>query len=342
MDLVGIFLTGLITGGLTCMAVQGGLLASTIAQRHQEHLQSELATKGHALSILSFLIAKLIAYTLFGFFLGWVGSLFTFSLTAKVAMQAAAGIFMIGTALNLLNVHPIFRYFIIQPPRFLFRLVRKESKSKDIFAPALLGAFTIFIPCGTTQAMMALAIASASPWLGAAALFVFVLGTSPLFFTLGYFASKIGESFRERFTKIAALAVLTLGILSINGAVWLSGSPVTLESIWEETYCTFSICSRSVLAGSVSAPVTEATITIEGNGYSPKNFSVKAGQNVTLHLVNTTGNGCSQAFTIPSLGISKVVPLGKEDTVTFIAPEKPQEIAFMCGMGMYRGKIKVI
>ncbi len=32
-NLLAIFLTGLITGGLTCMAVQGGLLAATIAQR---------------------------------------------------------------------------------------------------------------------------------------------------------------------------------------------------------------------------------------------------------------------------------------------------------------------
>ena len=38
MDLWLIFLTGLTVGGLTCLAVQGGLLASVIAGREKERL----------------------------------------------------------------------------------------------------------------------------------------------------------------------------------------------------------------------------------------------------------------------------------------------------------------
>ena len=124
-------------------------------------------------------------------------------------MQILVGIFMLGTALNLLDVHPIFRYFVIQPPKFLTRLVRKQSKSThfakasrveaDMFAPAILGALTIFIPCGTTQAMMALAIGSGSPFLGASVLFAFVLGTSPVFFILGYFRSAFSKQSPQLF-----------------------------------------------------------------------------------------------------------------------------------------------
>jgi sulfite exporter TauE/SafE len=124
MNLWAIFLTGLITGGLTCLAVQGGLLAATIAQREEEKLK-EKAKGGNAVPILTFLVAKLVAYTLFGFLLGWFGSLFELSLSARVILQFVVGTFMLGTALNILNVHPIFRYFIIQPPRFLMRLVPK-------------------------------------------------------------------------------------------------------------------------------------------------------------------------------------------------------------------------
>src|SRR5258708_2261088 len=136
-SLIGIFLTGLFVGGLTCMAVQGGLLASTIAQREEDRLK-EKTTKGAAMPILSFVIAKLVAYTLLGFLLGWLGSAFQLSLSARTIIQFAVVIFMVGTALNILEVHPIFRYFVIQPPRFLTRLVRKQSKSKDVFAPAIL------------------------------------------------------------------------------------------------------------------------------------------------------------------------------------------------------------
>src|SRR5258708_16828049 len=69
-NLWAIFLTGLFVGGLTCMAVQGGLLAATIAQSEEERLK-EKVKKGNALPILGFLGAKLTAYTLLGFLLGW-------------------------------------------------------------------------------------------------------------------------------------------------------------------------------------------------------------------------------------------------------------------------------
>ena len=52
-NLLVIFFTGLITGGLTCLAVQGGLLASTISEREQERLQ-EGVKQGNAKPILFF------------------------------------------------------------------------------------------------------------------------------------------------------------------------------------------------------------------------------------------------------------------------------------------------
>src|SRR5579885_689203 len=171
INLFAIFTTGILAGGVTCMAVQGGLLTATLANREAEKLQ-EKANRGHALPILVFLFAKLLVYTALGIVLGWLGSLLQLSIAVQAALQFAVALFMIGTALNLLHVHPVFRYFIIQPPQFFSRLIRKQSKRKDIFAPFMLGALTIFIPCGTTQAMMALAISTANPLLGGLILFL--------------------------------------------------------------------------------------------------------------------------------------------------------------------------
>ena len=42
INLISIFLTGLITGGLTCLAVQGGLLASTVAMQEEQKLEKKL------------------------------------------------------------------------------------------------------------------------------------------------------------------------------------------------------------------------------------------------------------------------------------------------------------
>lgn len=343
MNLWTIFLTGLFTGGLTCLAVQGGLLAATIAQREGDKLLSNAKRSGHALPILFFLLTKLVAYTILGFLLGSLGSVLQLSLKTTVVLQIGVGVFMIGTALALLDVHPIFRYFIIQPPRFLTRIIRKESKSKDIFAPAILGAFTIFIPCGTTQAMMALAIASGNALLGATILFVFVLGTSPVFFALGYFATRMGDFFSGKFMKAAALAILFLAIFNINAAMALSGSDLTLENVGNQIYCSMiAFCDKSSVAGVSTSAVSDVTITINSNGYTPNKLSVPAGTLVTLRLKNEGGKGCQQSFTIPKFGIQKVVPNGSQSTIQFTAPTEPTKIAFMCGMNMYRGEIEVI
>ncbi len=341
-SLLAIFLTGLLTGGLTCMAVQGGLLAATLAQREEERLK-EKAKKGTALPILSFLASKLVAYTLLGLLLGWFGSFFQLSIMTRVILQIAVGVFMIGTALNILNVHPIFRYFIIQPPKFLTRMVRKQSKSKDLFAPATLGAFTIFIPCGTTQAMMALAIASGKPILGAAILFSFIIGTTPVFFLLGYFATKLGDIYQQKFMRLAAFALILLAVFNLNNAIALTGSNLTLDNLAKSVWCTVSVCTNASGSNTQTGnPVSKATITISSAAYIPNAITVKAGSQVTLHLQNQSGTSCIQAFNIPQLGIQKIVPVGQSGDITFTAPSQPGQIAFMCSMGMYRGVINVI
>src|SRR5690348_14117541 len=85
-QLTGIFLTGLLAGGLSCMAVQGGLLAATVAQRQQSKLTS-LTASGNATPIFIFLSAKLVAYTLLGFLLGLLGSTLQFSSVLQMMLQ---------------------------------------------------------------------------------------------------------------------------------------------------------------------------------------------------------------------------------------------------------------
>jgi len=335
INLWTIFLTGLLTGGLTCLAVQGGLLAATIAQREEEKLKEKTKQSGNALPILAFLVAKLVAYTALGFLLGWFGSLFQLSLTAQIVMQVAVAVFMIGTALNILNVHPIFRYFVIQPPKALTRIVRNQSKSKSLFAPALLGAFTVFIPCGTTQAMMALAIGSANPFLGAAVLFAFVLGTSPLFFILGYFATRLGDSLHQKFMKIAATALIILALFNLNNVLALTGSSWTVGDIFKQS---------PKIENNVSevSPQQSVVIDIKEAGYSPNVVTVKAGTNVSFQIKNDGVYTCASAFTIPAFNYQKVVQAGKTEIIALKMPDKPTQIQFMCSMGMYRGVINVI
>lgn len=330
LNLGAIFLTGLLTGGLTCLAVQGGLLATSIAQRQEQKMRDELTQKGTALPILSFLGAKLVAYTLLGLLLGLFGSVFKPSLFAMGVLQLMVGVYLVGTALNMLNVHPLFRYFVLQPPKGLTRLVRKKAKSQDLFAPMFLGALTIFIPCGTTQAMMALAISSADPISGMLIMAIFTLGASPLFFLLGYFTTKLSEALHRVFLRVAAVVIVGLSLFMINNALVLIESPLAPSRLFAPDEST----QQEVQSSGI--------IEINASGYSPKNLTIKRGEQVTLRLVNTDGYGCQQAFYIPQLEISRVVPPGKETTLSFTAPSEKGKLTFMCSMGMYWGVMNII
>jgi len=346
INLITIFLTGLLTGGLTCLAVQGGLLAATLTNKQEKQLQNQTRQTDNALPIITFLITKLIAYTALGLLLGYFGSLFQLSLTAQIIMQTAVIIFMLGTAFNILDIHPIFRYFVIQPPKFLTRLVRNQSKSKTLFAPGILGAFTIFIPCGTTQAMMALAIASANPLLGASILFAFVLGTSPIFFILGYFATKLNHSLNQKFMQITAVVLIILATYNLNNVLALSGSAWTFNNLFmvqplpqtqSQTHSSSNANSNSQTLSTASA-----TINIIDAGYNPNSLIFKTGSNVTLSIQNQGSYTCASAFTIPYFKYQKVIRVGQTEKITLKMPDKPTQIPFMCSMGMYRGVINVV
>ncbi len=350
INLWAIFTTGLFAGGLTCMAVQGGLLASFIANRESQIISENKINKNLILPVFSFLISKLAAYTILGAFLGWLGNLLQPSIPVQAGLQALVGIYMLGIALNMLGVHPVFRYFIIQPPKFLTKYLRKQTKKthpgsahNDIFTPAFLGAFTVFIPCGVTQAMMALAIGTADPVLGALVMFIFTLGTSPLFALLGFATMKLGDVFRKSFNKIAAAVIIILSVFTLNNSVALTGTGWTLQNALNSFVCVFAYCADDLSGTRTgSSPVTEQTITFNETGYSPSKFAVQKGSVVTLHLDNKNAGGCVQAFTIPSLNIQKIVPMSTKETITFKAPDKPGQISFMCSMGMYAGVIEVI
>ena len=187
--------------------------------------------------------------------------------------------------------------------------------------------------------MMALAIASGSPVMGALILFVFTLGTSPLFFVLGYLTMKLGDVLHQKFMKVAAFALILLALFNLDATIALTGSHYTIRNVLKSGFCVISYCES---APSAIAPMSEVEIKITSNGYFPNYFAVKAGSQVTLHLKNEGAYNCAQAFTIPSLNVHKLVQPSKIEVITFTAPEKPGRITFTCSMGMYPGVIDVL
>lgn len=352
MNLFFIFLTGLTTGGLSCLAMQGGLLASVIAnQKKQEGSEEKTETekKNQAFSsfdqldwlpVLMFLSTKLVAHTVLGFFLGLLGSAVTLSLGMQLTFQAFAALFMFATAMNLLNAHPVFRYVSFQPPKFLQRYVRNTSKSRALFAPALLGLLTVFIPCGVTQAMEVLAINSGSPIQGALIMFVFVLGTSPIFAALGISTAKLSEGLRAQFSKIAAAILILMAAYSLNGVLTALDSPLAVQRVLAPVASVFAGPS-AILPQTNQDGVQQITIQVLNTGYSPKKLRVQSGVPVELTLQSNETYSCALSFVFKEFGIKTFLDSTDSQTFTF-TPQKPGIYHFSCSMGMYTGVLEVI
>lgn len=403
-DILLAFVTGLTTGGLSCLAVQGGLLAGSVVHEVEKNVAAApvpapvaVPAKGKksqakgaspvaaapaaapaqppraARPIALFLAAKVVAYTILGFLLGWLGSMFQLTPTMRVILLAAIGVFMIGAALRMLDVHPIFRYFALEPPRFITRYIRRKSKGDaSAVTPLFLGALTVLIPCGVTQAMMAVAMASGSPVVGATTMFAFTLGTTPVFFTLAYLATRLGQRMEKTFMRVVAVALIIFGLVSIDSALTLGGFPYSFtnlrmamtapsEDATEQPVAVNGerpLHPAPLMAGEAPAPGQSAgtgadlstafgtesrpntiTVNVKNEGYFPQVVRAKADTALKLAMVSQETYSCARALVIPSLGVEELLP--ESGTVMIDIPPQPagSKLFYSCSMGMYSGVI---
>ncbi len=345
------FITGLTTGGLSCLAVQGGLLASSLANQIERDLLNAPPApvkKGKrpvrparpnpaggrgtstTLPILLFLAAKLVAYTLLGLLLGWLGSFLTFDPLTRAVLMVIIAIFMVGNGLRMLNVHPIFRNFVIEPPKFVTRAIRRTAKGTDTATPLFLGVLTVFIPCGVTQAMMAAALGLGDPLSAALLMFAFTLGTSPVFFVVAYFTTQIGASLEKHFMRFVAIVILFLGLVTFDNALNLLGAP--------------SVSGPFTVQQAPAAASAEAsdnlTLRAENRGYNPARLAAQAGVPVTLNIVTDNTTSCSRDFVIPAIKYYVLLPVTGTETVQIPPQPAGTTMRFTCSMGMYTGLIE--
>jgi sulfite exporter TauE/SafE len=352
-QLIVAFITGLTTGGLSCLAVQGGLLASSLAhQIEQDYVQQAGQKKPNkknkieaparsstALPILLFLAAKLFAYTLLGALLGWLGSYLSLSPVTRAILMIAIGIFMVGNALRMFNVHPIFRYFSFEPPKFITRYIRRTAKGADTLTPLFLGALTVFIPCGITQAMMAAALGTGSAAMGAALMFAFTLGTIPVFFLVAYLTTELGSRLEKFFMRFVAVVVLILGLVTLESGLNLLGSPLSVQNMARGLFPSGRASAAETGSAAPVAANGGLILQVENEGYFPQTLKAPAGQDVTLNLVTNKTYSCSRDFVIPALNFYQLLPDTGTVQVSIPAQASGSKIFFTCSMGMYTGQI---
>lgn len=335
MNFLTAFITGITTGGLTCLAVQGGLLVGVLARRTED--DETPPWQRMLLPVAAFLIAKIAIHSLLGFGLGWFGDSISLSTTVRIWLQSIAGFFMVLTGIRL--VAPGWLpWLTITPPAAMRRFIRNRAKSEALIAPLILGLLTIFIPCGTTQAMEISAIASGNALKAAGIMFGFTLGTAPLFLIIGVLA-KGTTLLQRKISVVASIIVVALGLYTLNGSLILMDSPYEFHNVARSAE--LALFGSRTDAGDASDVTTAPVINVTSTGYDPGEVTVPAGQAVTLKLVTGSRLGCTSIFRIPQLNIEEnlFASSTKQVTATF---DEPGRYTFTCGMGMYRGTINAV
>lgn len=375
MNLIAVLATGLFAGGVSCAAVQGGLLTGLITRQRAAADPPGAPSRGTAgrargghggranggvvttpslrtvqrpgrrsqlgddlAPVGGFLVGKLVSHTLLGALLGALGGAVQLSTGARTWLQIGAGLVIIVFGLAQLGA-PGFRGIVIEPPLSWMRVVRDRARSQAALAPALLGVVTVLIPCGVTLSVEALALASGSALTGAAIMAVFVLGTAPLFAVLGYAARKAATVWRGRLAVLTGLVVLAMGLLTLNSGLELAGSRWAASRIAQAVGVVESPPDTSTV--SVQGGRQVVVITARAGAYSPANVQVRAGLPTTLIVESDSAQGCVRSLIIPDRGIDTVLPVTGQTPVD-LGVLAPGRIDYSCGMGMYTGTITVV
>lgn len=331
-----IMVIGLVAGFSTCMALVGGLslgLSTKFIERHPKATPSE-KFRPH----LFFVGGRILAYTLLGGFLGLLGTVFQLSTLANGAITIIVGLVMLLMGLQLVNIFPRLSKFKISLPKGISQALGIKNKKTEYNhgQAMIMGALTFFLPCGFTQAMQLYAISTDSFLSGALTMGLFALGTAPGLLSIGGVTSLVRGQFKERFFKVAGLAVILFGLFNLNNGF-------TLASL---NFNGFGSESKIRPTSAINDPnVTmidgvQVVRMIEGNyGYSPNSFSIKKGIPVKWIIDAQAPYSCASSLVVPKLGIKRNLEAG-ENTIEFI-PTEIGKIPFSCSMGMYTGVFNV-
>lgn len=325
-----LFIVGIFTS-IHCVAMCGGInLSQTITKTNVTN--SKISFQSLKPSFL-YNSGRVVSYTLIGGLVGALGSVISFSGSAKGIVAILAGGFMVIMGINMLNIFPWLKKLNPRLPRFLVNIVNHEKhRNSSQFYVGLLNGL---MPCGPLQAMQLYALSTGDPIKGALSMFFFSLGTVPLMFGLGVISSFLSKRFTSKMLQVSAVLVVVLGFVMFQTGLGVSG--IQLPSISSIISGTQSVDNVSTID---SDGIQRVTSNITSGSY--ESISVEAGTLTqwTIHVDQGELSGCNNRIIIQSLGIE--IPLQVGDNIVEFMPEREGTISFTCWMGMIRSRITIL
>ncbi|HEX2926822.1 MAG TPA: sulfite exporter TauE/SafE family protein [Ruminiclostridium sp.] len=320
-----LFFIGLLTS-LHCVAMCGGINLSVCVQYKASDGGSKLDKLKP--SIL-YNLGRVISYTIVGGIVGGIGSVVSFSGTAKGIVAIISGVFMVIMGINMLNIFPALRKLNPRMPKIFARKVHENSGNHG---PLVVGLLNGLMPCGPLQAMQIYALGTGSAMAGALSMLLFSLGTVPLMFGFGAISSFLSSKFTHRMMKVSAVLVLILGIIMLNRGLALSGV---------NTNIALAASPSSSGVAKLEGNVQVVNTNLDSGSYSP--ITVQKGIPVKWTITAKASNltGCNDKLNIPEYNIQNKELKAGDNTIEF-TPDKEGNFVYSCWMGMISSNIKVV
>lgn len=313
-------MVGLVASLSTCLAITGGLVISFSAIGGEKDTFFK-----KSIPQIYFHIGRIVSFFLLGGILGSLGSFVQYSSLFTGILTIIISVVMFYIALNILGLSSTKFYL----PKIIGEKISSIKTSKRPFFIGLLGALSFFLPCGFTQSMQILAVASGSFLSGSLIMLFFALGTLPVLFSVGVGSSYVNNKKFGIFNKFIVVIIILFSFYSINNGLSLLGFKYS-----------FNIFKGQSLTSSIESDYQVVQLDIDYT-FVQKEFRIKKGIPVKFIINAIRVTGCSDEVIISQLGLSTgKMKNGNKYTLEFI-PEKEGIIPFSCWMGMINGRFIV-
>jgi hypothetical protein len=95
----------------------------------------------------------------------------------------------------------------------------------------------------------------------------------------------------------------------------------------------------AVAVPSGSQAPSATTVKVTEQGFEPSRITVPKGSPAAVTFIRTADNTCAKEIVIPSQNVKRELPLNQP--VTIKLKDERGEIAFVCGMNMFKGTVVV-
>lgn len=221
-----------LAGGVHCVGMCGGIVGALSGATGQREPAMRLHLAYSAGRVASYALAGALAGGAGGM-LGWAGGAVLGARASPFGQSVfmlVASLMLVLLGLYLSGLAPAVRRIEAMGNglwRRLQPIARPLLPASTVPRAMALGAVWGFLPCGLVYAMLATAVATGSPSMGAAVLAAFGLGTLPGLLAVGFWLSRfrsVVRSPRARMAAGAAVCLAGLYGLALFGHAVLGGT----------------------------------------------------------------------------------------------------------------------